>query len=82
MRIFITIRKTVPIAFSMPNFAYPQWSDYIQHIWGTMNLDFLHFQVFPLDFIRSGFLWIFIRLGEDDGWMMDSGWWMVYINDR
>ncbi|CAB4428060.1 unnamed protein product [Rhizophagus irregularis] len=23
--------------------------------------------VFPSDFIRSGFLWIFIRLGEDDG---------------
>ncbi|PKK58515.1 hypothetical protein RhiirC2_796176 [Rhizophagus irregularis] len=31
-------------------------------------------EVSPLDFIRSGFLWIFIRLGEDDGWMMDGGW--------
>ncbi|CAB4446363.1 unnamed protein product [Rhizophagus irregularis] len=24
-------------------------------------------QVFPSDFIRSGFLWTFIRLSEDDG---------------
>ncbi|PKY27865.1 hypothetical protein RhiirB3_443752 [Rhizophagus irregularis] len=31
-------------------------------------------RVFPSDFIRSGFLRIFIRLGEDDEWMMDGGW--------
>ncbi|POG82726.1 hypothetical protein GLOIN_2v1761638 [Rhizophagus irregularis DAOM 181602=DAOM 197198] len=31
-------------------------------------------QVSPSDFIRSGFLRIFIRLGEDDGWIMDGGW--------
>ncbi|PKY46398.1 hypothetical protein RhiirA4_461249 [Rhizophagus irregularis] len=37
---------------------------------------------FPLWTLSDQFLWTFIRLGEDDEWMMDGKWWMVYIDDR
>ncbi|CAB5199190.1 unnamed protein product [Rhizophagus irregularis] len=42
-------------------------------IWGFPPSDFL-LDGFPLSIWGSGFLRIFIRLGEDDGWMVDGGW--------
>ncbi|PKK75002.1 hypothetical protein RhiirC2_774151 [Rhizophagus irregularis] len=45
-------------------------SDFIG--WADFSLRTLLNCVSPLDFIRSGFLQIFIRLGEDDGWMVDG----------
>ncbi|PKC08519.1 hypothetical protein RhiirA5_416793 [Rhizophagus irregularis] len=48
-------------------------SDFIEWADKFSSSDFIGW-VSPSDFIRSGFLRIFIRLGEDDGWMMDGGW--------
>ncbi|RGB37942.1 hypothetical protein C1646_812951 [Rhizophagus diaphanus] len=47
-----------------------------------LNRSGFHFEFywmgFPFRFYQIRSSQIFIRLGEDDGWMIDGGWWMVY----
>ncbi|PKY29258.1 hypothetical protein RhiirB3_445821, partial [Rhizophagus irregularis] len=54
--------------FPLTNWGFPPFGLY--WMGGFSSSDFIGW-VSPSDFIRSGFLRIFIRLGEDDGWMMD-----------
>ncbi|PKC67047.1 hypothetical protein RhiirA1_458921 [Rhizophagus irregularis] len=70
-----------PFDFLLDGFPLTNWdkfqvshpSDFIG--WADFLLrTLLDGRISPSDFIRSGFLQIFIRLGEDDGWMMDGEW--------